>query len=75
MTYVSKSARFTFTTYAGALEGLIVALEDARKTKKRYQITGLSATRIIREGLLVEGEIDEVSEKLSLISGATRHDF
>ena len=75
MTYVSKTARFTFSTYVGAVEGLIIALEDARTTTKRYQITGLSAGRIIREGLLVEGDIDEVSEKLALISGATRHDF
>lgn len=75
MTYVSKTARFTFSTYMGALEGLILVLEDARTTTKKYQITGLSAGRIIKEGLLLEGDIDEVSEKLALISGATRHDF
>ena len=75
MTYVSKTARFTFSNYVGAVEGLIIALEDARTTTKKYQITGLSAGRIIKEGLLLEGDIDEVSEKLALISGATRRDF
>lgn len=74
MTYVSQTARFTFETYVGAAEALLTALEDARSTKRTYRITGLSPEKIVLSGIVVEGEIDEISEKLSLISGATRHD-
>ncbi len=74
MTYVSQTVRFTFLTYLGAAEALLATLEDARKTDKSYRITGLSPENIVVSGLVLEGEIDEISEILSSISGATRHD-
>lgn len=70
MTLESKTVTYGFTTYAGAVEALIVVLEDARKTMYRYRITGKSPETILANGLLLEGEIDAVSEKIALISGA-----
>lgn len=74
MTYVSQTARFRFRTYMGAAQALLAVLEDARKTKKRYQITGLTPESVLLNGLLLEGEIEDVSEIISLIPGATRQD-
>lgn len=74
MTYVSQTARFRFRTYMGAAQALLAVLEDARKTKKRYQITGLTPESVLLNGLLLEGEIEDVSEIVSLIPGATRQD-
>lgn len=74
MTYVSTTVRFRFPDYISASEALLTVLEDARRTDKKYRITGLSPASILTHGLLLEGEIDEISEKLSAISGATRHD-
>lgn len=74
MTYVSQMARFRFRTYMGAAQALLAVLEDARKTKKRYQITGLTPESVLLNGLLLEGEIEDVSEIVSLIPGATRQD-
>lgn len=75
MTYISKTARFTFSTYLGAVEALIETLEDARTTRKTYRITGITPKSILANGLLLTGEIDEISEKISGIIGATRHDY
>ena len=74
MTYVSQTARFRFRSYVSAAEALLTVLEDARRTKKSYRITGLSPEAILVDGLTVEGEIEEISEKLSAVSGATRQD-
>ncbi len=75
MMFVSKTARFTFDSYLAAAEALLITLEDARTTKLFYQITGLTPETILRGGLTLEGQIDGISEKLSAISGATRHDL
>ena len=74
MTYVSQTARFRFRSYLAAAEALLLVLEDARTTKKSYRVTGLSPEAILMDGLTLEGEIQEISEKVAAISGATQHD-
>lgn len=74
MTYVSQTVRFRFRSYLAAAEALLLVLEDARVTQRTYRITGLSPEAILMDGLVLEGEIAEVSEKVAAISGATRHD-
>lgn len=74
MTFESKTALFTFDTYLAAAEALLVVVTDAHSTKRRYRITGRSPERILAVGLLLEGEIDEVSELVADIPGATLRD-
>lgn len=74
MTFESKRALFTFDTYLAAAEALLIVMEDARVTKRRYRITGRSVERILAQGLLLEGEIDEVSELVADTHGATLRD-
>lgn len=74
MTFESKTALFTFETYLAAAEALLVVMMDARTTKRRYRITGRSPERILAQGLLLEGEIDEVSELVADILHANLRD-
>jgi hypothetical protein len=74
MMFESKTALFTFDTYLAAAQGLLVVMTDARKTTRQYRITGRSPERILVSGLLLEGEIDEVSELVADIPGATLRD-
>ena len=72
MTYVSETVHFTFETYLAATEALLVVMTDARETPRKYRIIGRSPERLILGGLTLEGEIQEISEKVAAISGATR---
>ena len=72
--FTSRTIRFRFTDYLGATEALLLVLEDARETPKKYRITGISPESILTNGLLLEGDIEEISERVALISGATQHD-
>jgi hypothetical protein len=74
VTYVSQTARFRFRSYLSAAEALLLVLEDARETEKSYRVTGLSPEAILMDGLVLEGQIEEISEKVAAISGATRSD-
>jgi len=74
MTFESKRALFTFDTYLAAAEALLAVMVDARETTRRYRITGRSPERILVQGLLLEGEIDEVSELVADIPGAFLRD-
>lgn len=74
MTFESKTALFTCETYLAASEALLAVMLDARTTKLRYRITGRSPERILSQGLLLEGEIDEVSELLADIPGVFLRD-
>ncbi len=74
MTFESRSVHFTFDTYLAAAEALLVVMTDARTTTKRYRIIGRSPERLLSIGLTLEGEIDEVSELVVDIPGATLRD-
>jgi hypothetical protein len=72
MTYTST--RFLFSSLEGAVEALILVLEDARTTSSEYSFGGLSAEQIYASGLSLVGEIDAVADLLGGIEGATRYD-
>jgi hypothetical protein len=71
---ISRTIVFTVTSYLAAAEVLLTVLEDARTTTKNYRVTGLTPESILQGGLVLEGEVDEISEKIAVISGATQHD-
>lgn len=68
------SARFFFDSLAGAVEALLVVLEDARETEYSYRFGSLSADQVFASGLMLIGEIGEVASKLEQIEGTTRYD-
>lgn len=74
MTYVSQTVRFRFRTYLASAEALLLVLEDARKTEDSYRITGITPEAILRDGLVLEGQIENISEKVAAISGAMKQD-
>ncbi len=71
---VSKSVRFYFDTPVAAAAGLLTVLLDARSTERTYRFGGLNKDVSFTSGLLIEGEIDEVSEKVAALPGAVRQD-
>lgn len=70
--FISGTVHFTFTSYLAAAQALLVVMEDARTTNKWYRITGRSPEALVARGLVLEGEIADISEKVAAISGATR---
>ena len=69
---ISASARYYFDSLDAAAQGLIVVLQDARKTTAQYRFGGLSAAQILRSGLILEGDITAVSAQLDKVPGAAR---
>lgn len=70
----NTSARFFFESLAGAVEALLVVLEDARETDYSYRFGSLSADQVFMSGLMLVGQIDDVASKLEQIEGTTRYD-
>jgi hypothetical protein len=64
------SLRFIFDSIESAARALELVLLDARVTKLKYRITGLSAQQILQSGILLTGELDEVAAKLKTVPGA-----
>lgn len=67
---MSTQARFFFDSLEAAAEGLIVVLLDARQTTAEYRFGGLSAKQLLASGLLLDGDIADVSLKLDQVPGA-----
>lgn len=65
----SQTVRFFFDTYEAAAAGLLTVLLDARETKHFYRFGGLDARSIFNSGLVIEGEILEVMDKLASLPG------
>ncbi len=63
-------ARFLFDSLQSAALGLETVLVDARATPKYYEFSGVSADQILKSGLILEGDIIEVSEKLKNLDGS-----
>lgn len=59
-----------FDSLESAAEGLETVLTDARKTKFSYSFAGISADQILKSGLILEGEVTEVAEKLQDLEGS-----
>lgn len=62
--------RFMFDTLKSAASGLEVVLTDARTTEHTYKFAGIGADQILKSGLIIEGEISEVTEKLKNLKGS-----
>lgn len=67
------TARFTFSSLLGAAQALLMVLEDARSTTHPYRFTGLSPDRVLKAGLLLEGDVDDIVRRIEGIEGSTRH--
>lgn len=62
--------RFMFDNLKSAASGLEVVLTDARETEYFYTFAGISAEQILKSGLIVEGDIEEVADKLKNLEGS-----
>lgn len=62
--------RFIFDTLESAAYGLETVLTDARMTDKLYGFSGVSASQILKSGLILEGDIKEVVNKIKNIDGS-----
>ena len=69
-----QTVRYTFGSMLGAAQALLTVLTDARTTERVYRFTGLSPAKILRSGLVLEGDVADISEQVSRIAGAVRHD-
>lgn len=58
---VQQSVRFFFSSLEDAAQALLTVLEDAETTKAEYVIGGLSAKTVLSSGLLLQGDIEQVS--------------
>ncbi len=62
--------RCMFDSIESAAQGLVTVLEDARKTKYFYTFAGISADQILKSGLVIEGDVEEITEKLQDLDGS-----
>lgn len=70
--FISSTETFTFTSLRAAAEALLVVLEDARDTDRQYAFTGLTPGRILKDGLVLQGEVVDITTRVGLIAGAVR---
>lgn len=56
-----QSVRFFFSGLEDAARALLTVLEDAESTKADYVIGGLSAKTVLSSGLLLQGDIEQVT--------------
>lgn len=68
------STRIYFDSVKAAAAGLLTVVLDARTTERNYRFGGLSAQAVYGSGLRLEGEIDEIVEKLEVLPGTIRQD-
>ena len=64
---------FFFDTLESAASALLAVLIDARTTESFYRFGNLSSRQILVSGLTLEGEIENISDKLDKIPGAVRY--
>lgn len=64
------SARVMVDSVQAAAETLVTVLEHARKTKQDYEFGPINAESVMRLGLYLDGDIDEVLEDVLEVSGA-----
>lgn len=70
-TYTHSTLKVLFDSYVSAAEGLLTVLEDARSTTSVYTIHGLSIDQILKNGLILSGDVDDISSKVGLVVGST----
>lgn len=69
-----QTVRFTFPTMLAAAQALLMVLNDARTTERVYRFTGLSPAKILRSGLVLEGDVADTVKQVERIAGAVRQD-
>lgn len=67
---MGSSARILVDSVESAAETLVVVLEDARRSKKDYQFGPINADSVLRAGLYLQGDIDDVLDEVLEVSGA-----
>lgn len=65
-----STARVMVDSVQAAAEVLIAVLEHARKTKDSYEFGPINAESVMRAGLYLDGDTDEVLDKVLEVSGA-----
>lgn len=70
--FENKEVRFVFTSLAAAAEALGVVMTDARRTRKFYTITGIDPNWILKNGMTLSGQVDDITGQVSEVDGAVR---
>ena len=68
MNYIT--VRFFFDSLDGAVEALILLLEDARASDKDYSLGSLSADQVLTSGLLLMGDAEHLIPSILNIPGS-----
>lgn len=72
---VSQTVTFFFDNLENSTKALLEILQDARITDSSYRFSGLTAQDILLSGVRLEGEIEDIAEKLEAIPGAVRYEY
>lgn len=64
------SARVMVDSVEAAAESLVRVLEHARKTRKDYEFGPVNSDSVLRSGLFLDGDIEEVLAEVLDVSGA-----
>ena len=64
--------KFTFDSLRSAIEALLVVVEDAASTKRDYTIHNITPSTILKKGLILEGDVADISEKVSRVRGSRK---
>lgn len=64
------NARVLVDSVQAAAETLVTVLEHARKTRDYYTFGPINAESVMREGLYLDGDIEEVLDEVLEVSGA-----
>jgi hypothetical protein len=64
------SARVMVDSVQAAAETLVTVLENARSTRTNYEFGPINAESVMRVGLYLEGEIDDVLKDVLEVPGA-----
>ena len=63
------NSRVMVDSVQAAAGALVTVLEHARKTRNLYEFGPINAESVLRAGLYLDGEIEEVLEKVLAVPG------
>lgn len=64
------SARVMVDSVQAAAETLVVVLENARSTRRQFDFGPIKAESVLRNGLFLDGEIEDVLGEVLEVPGA-----
>lgn len=64
------SARVMVDSAQAAAEALLTVLESARHSKANFEFGPINAESVLRSGLALDGDIEEVLQEVLEVSGA-----